>query len=126
MIIRAFSNRGGLELVQSMLVPDSNQQRPNPDPDPRGPSWCVCGICGLMPLAVENVCCRQNPYITVSEIFDNNVLNRDILSIAMASRSDVMASRAIYNPANYRKAAYPVTVSGLCGSMVIWDQMFDN
>ena len=79
-----------------------------------------------MPLAVENVCCRQNPYITVSEIFDNNVLNRDILSIAMASRSDVMASRAIYNPANYRKAAYPVTVSGLCGSMVIWDQMFDN
>jgi len=35
------------------------------------------------------------------------VLNRDTLSIAMASRADVVASRAIYNPAkNYRKAVY--------------------
>ena len=109
-IIKAFSNRGGLELVQSLLVPDSNQQQPNPDPDPdpdpRGLSWCICGKCRPMPLALENVCCRQSPCITMSEMFDTNVLNRDVLSIAIVSSADVLASHPIYNPASYRKAAY--------------------
>ena len=88
-----------MEFVQSMLVPDYAPTLILIQEDQAGVYVEYVSLC-------QNVCCRQNPCITVSEMFDNDVLNRDILSIAVASRSDVVASRAIYNPANYRKAAY--------------------
>ena len=58
-----------------------------------------------MPLSAENVCCRQVPCITTTELFDN-ILNTDVLSIAIVSGSDALASTPDYSPAGYRKAAY--------------------
>ena len=57
-----------------------------------------------MALTVENVCCRQVSCVTTTELFSNNVLNTDILSIAIASGSVVSASTPDYTPAGYRKA----------------------
>ena len=39
-------------------------------------------------------------------MFNNNVLNIDVLSIAIVSGSDVLASTPDYNLAGYRKVAY--------------------
>lgn len=104
-IFKTFSNRGGIELIQSFLVDNTQGQQPH-DPNPRGLSWCICRKCQAMPLSAENVCCRQVPCITTTELFDNNVLNTDVLSIAIVSGSDVLASTPDYSPAGYRKAAY--------------------
>ena len=38
--------------------------------------------------------------------FDTVVLNRDVLSVAIETRSDVFADDPEYTPASYRKAAY--------------------
>ena len=43
--------------------------------------------------------------ITTTEAFQTNVLNADILSIAIVSRSDVYADDPEYSPASYRKAS---------------------
>ena len=59
-----------------------------------------------MPLPCENVCCKQVPCVTTLGIFENNVLNTDVLSIALVSRCDDLADTAEYTPAAYRKIAY--------------------
>ena len=80
-------------------------EQPN-DPQSSGLPWCVCAKCRLMPLAIENLCCKRVPCITTTEAFQTNVLNADILSIAIVSRSDVYADDPEYSPASYRKASY--------------------
>ena len=54
----------------------------------------------------ENICCRQLPYITLTETFDSVVLDRNVLSMAILSRSDLFADEPEYTPASYRKAGY--------------------
>jgi len=107
-ILKAFSHRGGIELVQSFMTEHTpDQQQPqSQNPEPRGLSWCVCGKCRAMPTSAENVCCRKRPCITTTETFDNSVLNTDVLSIAIVSGADVMAHTPEYTPTAYRKAAY--------------------
>ena len=41
-----------------------------------------------------------------AELFNNNVLNTNVLSIAIVSGSDVLASTPDYTPAGYRNSAY--------------------
>ena len=68
--------------------------------------WCKCGRCRPMPTPQENVCCKQRPCITTVDIFRTNVLNTDVLSIAIVGRSDDFADIAEYSPTSYRKTAY--------------------
>lgn len=92
--------------MQSFLVDNTQDQQQPHNPDPRGLGWCICRKCQAMPLSVENVCCWQVPCVTTTEMFDNNVLNTDVLSIAIVSGSDILASTPDYSRASYRKAAY--------------------
>ena len=101
-IINIFTDRGGVEMLRSI---SEEPEQPN-DPQSSGLPWCVCAKCRLMPLAIENVCCKRVPCITTTEAFQTNVLNADILSIAIVSRSDVYANDPEYSPASYRKASY--------------------
>ena len=68
--------------------------------------WCQCRKCHVMPLPCENVCCKQAPCVTTLDVFETNVLNTDVLSIALVSRCDDLADTAEYTPAAYRKTAY--------------------
>lgn len=99
-IVEAFTNRGGIELVMSIMLP----QHPD-SPEPALP-WCQCRKCHVMPPPCENVCCKQVPCVTTLDVFKTNVLNTDVLSIALVSRYDDLADTAEYTPAAYQKTAY--------------------
>ena len=101
-ITNIFTDRGGVEILRSI---SEEPEQPN-DPQSSGLPWCVCAKCCLMPLAIENLCCKRVPCITTTEAFQTNVLNADILSIAIVSRSDVYADDPEYSPASYHKASY--------------------
>ena len=59
-----------------------------------------------MPTEAENKCCRQRDCITNCPAFDNLVLDRSTLDIAIVHRIDFFVSTPDYSPASYRKAAY--------------------
>ena len=59
-----------------------------------------------MPIIAHNKCCRQRECVTNSSGFDNLVIDRDTLNIAIVHRIDFFAGIPGYSPASYRKAAY--------------------
>ena len=69
-------------------------------------SWCICRKCRPMTLDSYNKCCRQRDCVTNSSAFDNLVIDRDTLNIAIVHRIDFFVSLPDYSPASYRKAAY--------------------
>ena len=111
LIVETFANRGGIELLRSIL---SHPPTPGDSDEPELPGspngqplpWCKCGRCRPMPTPRENVCCKQRPCISTVEVFSTNVLNTDVLSIAIVGRSDDFADTVEYSPAAYRKTAY--------------------
>ena len=108
LIVETFENRGGIEPLRSMLAHKPKGEEPEPPEDTNSQSlpWCKCGRCRPMPTPRENVCCKQRPCITTVDIFTTNVLNTDVLSIAIVGRSDDFADTPEYSPASYRKVAY--------------------
>ena len=54
---------------------------------------------------VENVCCRKKPCVTTTEVFENIVINRDVLSVAIVDRHDVLVEDITYTPETHRKSA---------------------
>ena len=54
-----------------------------------GPSrWCICYKC--YPIPKRKKCCRQRDCVTSNPAFDNLVLNRDTLDIAIVHSMDVL------------------------------------
>ena len=49
----------------------------------------------VMPTPAENVCCNSRPCIT-TDIFDNIVLNRDILAVVIGHWADVYSNMVRY------------------------------
>ena len=104
-IVDVFSDRSGVELLKAIAEGGSHDS-PNPQGQGQQLPWCICQKCRMMTLPEENRCCRRVPCITTAEQFHTNVLNVDVLSIAMVSRSDIRAETPDYTPASYRKACY--------------------
>ena len=99
------------DLVDGQFV--EGEQPPNPDepmdPPPQGvPDWCFCGNCVQMPTQEENKCCcrRVMPCITSNPLFNQLVLDGNVLDIAMRFREDVMVTHHRRNNENFRYAAY--------------------
>jgi len=55
---------------------------------------------------VGNVCCRKKPCVTTTEVFENIMINRDVLSVAIVNRHDVLVEDVTYTPETYRKLVY--------------------
>ena len=55
---------------------------------------------------VENVCCRKKPCVTTTEVFQNIVINRDVLSVATVNCHDMLVEDITYMPGAYRKSVY--------------------
>ena len=105
LIIEAYGHVGGLELAKALLNPDP----PPPDqPQDLAIPWCVFGKCQITPSDVENKSCKQRHCITLDPAFDNLVLDREALAVAIIHRSDfyVGPPGSDDRPKSFRKAAY--------------------
>ena len=101
--MEAYGHIGGLELAKALLNPDPS---PPDQPQDLAIPWCVCSKCHIMPTDVENKCCKQRRCVTLDPAFDNLVLNREALAIAIIHRSDFYVGPATDSPESFRKAAY--------------------
>lgn len=80
---------------------------PIPLPGPsQQPEWCICGVCQIMPLEVENKCCKKRTCVTCYEMFNNICIDREVLTLAIRARFDIMAEEADYSSNSFRKASY--------------------
>lgn len=118
LIVEAYVQTGGISLAKALIEGASNGGE-GPSEPPAGNSntlpWCKCGRCRPMPTPAENVCCKNRPCITTADIFHNIVLNRDILAVAIVHRADVYSDEPLYEPSDYRKAAYRQWTMWRCG-----------
>ena len=81
---------------------------PNPPPDNNLPEWCKCGHCVVMPTQEENKCCTRvvRHCISITPLFQQLVLDANVLDIAMRYREDVLVLNNVRNNENFRHAAY--------------------
>ena len=92
--------------------PGDGAPQPGGDAPPAGPSeippWCNCGNCRLMPTQMENKCCcaRKLPCMSTTPLFQQLVLDANVLDIAMRYHKDVLALDDPRNNENFRHAAY--------------------
>ena len=92
--------------IVSAELPGGNGA-PDPDPD-NTPEWCNCGQCMAMPTQEENKCCARTrrPCVSRQALFNQIVLDANILDIAMRYREDVLVLNNNRNNENFRHAAY--------------------
>ena len=110
--------RGSLEYAKNFCE-DSADPDPRPDPDAETPEWCDCSVCRPMPLDMENVCCRKRTCVTSYTMYQNICLDRDVLTLAIWARFDIMAEEPDYSTSSYRKQPTGNTVYG---NMVNWEK----
>ena len=78
-------------------------------PPPEGiPEWCFCGHCAPMPTQEENKCCsrRAMPCLTTNPLFNQLVLDANVLDIAMRYKEDILVIEHPRNNENFRHSAY--------------------
>ena len=91
------------------------EEAPAPNQEPAGPQqvgampdWCNCGQCAAMPTQAENKCCCASKMqcITTSILFQQLVLDGNVLDLTMRRREDVLALDHPRNNENFRHTAY--------------------
>ena len=93
-------------------APQPGENAPQPGEDvPQGsevPPWCNCGNCRVMLTQLENKCCctRKLPCMSTTPLFQQLVLDGNVLDIAMRYREDVLALDDHRNNENFRHMAY--------------------
>ena len=87
------------------VQPQPGPGTPTPDDTP---DWCKCGLCRIMPTQAENKCCciRNMPCISTTPLFQQLVLDGNVLDIAMRYREDVLVLDHPRNNENLRHTAY--------------------
>ena len=88
--------------------------QPQPDPGASPPTaddtpdWCNCGLCHVMPTQEENKCCCRTkmPCMSRTALFQQLVLDGNVLDLAMRYREDVLVMEHPQNNENFRHAAY--------------------
>ncbi|CAM4530128.1 unnamed protein product [Leuciscus chuanchicus] len=87
-----------------------------PDPDPEGLHWCVCGHCRDMVTDMEKVCCRQTPEHCISNMayMAYYILDEGVLRLARGAWNDIFAINDHQEPGEeqrqYRHSAYHLFV----------------
>ena len=96
------------DIVNGEIVVGAEQPPPNPDPPQNVPDWCKCGHCVAMPTQEENKCCTrtERPCISTTPLFQQLVIDPNVLNIAMRYREDMMVLGNGRNNENFRHAAY--------------------
>ena len=96
------------DLVNGEIPAGDGLGPPNPPPEGDVPEWCKCGHCIMMPTQEENKCCTRSrrACITTTPLFQQLVLDGNVLNIAMRYREDVLVLDATRNNENFRHAAY--------------------
>ena len=74
----------------------SAEPPPSDQPENHDIPWCICWKCRTMSTDTEKKCCRQRRCIMLDPSFDNIVLDREALAIAIVHRSDVFAGVPVY------------------------------
>ena len=98
--------QGSLECARDMITNPEDQPGPyGPNPNTQ-PEWCVCGVCRVMPLDIENKCCGKRKCVTSYTIFNNICIDREVLTLAIRARFDILADKIDYSTNSFRKAAY--------------------
>lgn len=107
------------DLVNGEFIQIHNRQddlggAPTPPPQNDQPEWCKCGPCRVMPTEIENKCCTRSvrPCITSTPLFQQLVLDANVLDIAMRYREDVLVVEHPRNNENFRHSA--------CRQCVLW------
>ena len=97
---------------EDALQPGNNAPQPGENAPQPGesevPPWCNCGNCRVMPTQLENKCCcaRKLPCMSTTPLFQQLVLDGNVLDIAMRYREDVLALDHPRNNENFRHTAY--------------------
>ena len=60
----------------------------------------------LMPIELEEVCCRRRTCITRYASFNTVVLDREVLTVGIHQRADYRVDPVDYSSNSYRKATY--------------------
>lgn len=96
------------DLVDGELPQLPMEDPHDPQPPSEGPEWCFCGHCAQMPTQDENKCCakRRMPCVTINPLFNQLVLDANVLDIAMRYREDILVMENHRNNENFRHAAY--------------------
>lgn len=94
LVVGGFNYVGGVAMAKSIVQQDQAPDSPTPDTSP----WCICSRCRPMEHAIENICCCRYNCITSTTF--RVVLDRNVLSVAIVSRSDLFADDPDYNPAS--------------------------
>ena len=96
--------------VQGELPSQEQEDEPEDrEPPPEGiPEWCFCGHCAPMPTQEENKCCSRlvMPCLTTNPLFNQHVLDANVLDIAMRYREDILVMEHPRNNENFRHSAY--------------------
>lgn len=95
------------DLVNGEMV-QNVQPQPGAPPPADGPEWCYCGLCRSMPTQEENKCCstREMPCISTTPLFQQLILDGNVLDIAMRYREDILVLNHPRNNENFRHTAY--------------------
>ena len=105
-----FADLVNAELIQNVQPQPGPGALPPPPPaaENNSPEWCNCGHCIVILTQDENKCCspREMPCISTTPLFQQLVLDGNVLDIAMRYREDVLVMDHPRNNENFRHAAY--------------------
>lgn len=110
--------RGSLDYAKNVRAEISDSDEPDPGPDRNDdvPEWCDCSVCRPMPLDMENVCCRKRTCVTSYAVYQNICLDREVLTLAVRARFDILAKEPDYSPILSEKQPTDNTVYGSMGN----------
>ena len=98
--------QGSLECARDMITNPEDQPGPYGPNSNTQPEWCGCDVCTVMPLDIENKCCGKRKCVTSYTIFNNICIDREVLTLAIRARFDILADELDYLTNSFRKAAY--------------------
>ncbi|CAB3976917.1 Hypothetical predicted protein [Paramuricea clavata] len=104
-LLNLLSNgKGSLDYAKNLVKYGTGDAVP-PVPDGK-PTWCVCGVCRVMPTEEENKYCGKIRCVTSFVTFQNTCTDRDVLLIAIRARYNIRVEDPDCSTNSYSKAAY--------------------
>lgn len=70
LILEAYCQVGGVSFAKALI-----EGGPNEPPGDNNLPWCICGRCRAMPTPQENVCCKNCPCISNTDMFETTEMS---------------------------------------------------